>query len=64
MKPHQRLFEAEQGNLFRPKQVKPAWKTLPAEVQQEVTKLLAQMLKAHPMRRVPVRNDESEVQHD
>jgi hypothetical protein len=41
-----------QLGLFHPPRKNPKWQTLPAEVRQTVTKLLAQMLRQHHAERL------------
>lgn len=58
-------FEAEQANLFHPRRVRPEWEALPVEAREEVTKLLARVLKAHRARHAaPAGGAEPEVQDD
>ncbi len=60
-----RQFEAAQANLFHPRRVRPAWSSLPVETREEVTKLVARMLKQERARRVaPASATEGEVQNE
>ena len=43
---------ADQLNLFHPRPTVPKWHTLPAKVQQRVTRLLAQLLREHVTQRI------------
>jgi hypothetical protein len=52
-------LETQQGNLFHPQRERPAWKTLPAEARNELTRLVARMLNEHQRRDV-----EQEVEHE
>lgn len=58
-------FEAEQANLFHPRRVRPEWEALPVETREEVTKLVARMLRGHQARRAaPAVVGQTEVPHD
>lgn len=58
-------FKAEQANLFHPRRVRPEWEVLPIEAREEVTKLVARMLRAYQARHAaPSNRSEWEVQHD
>lgn len=43
-----------QLSLFHPPQPRPAWRTLPKEVRQSATRLLARLLRQHQAACVPV----------
>lgn len=55
-------YVTEQANLFHRKRSRPAWEALPLESREEVTKRVAQMLRAHQARQVA--SADAEVQHD
>ena len=58
-------FEAVQANLFHPRRVRPEWPALPVERREEVTKLVARMLRAHQARHAaPSVTGGAEVPHD
>ena len=58
-------FEVQQANLFDPRRVRPEWEALPAETREEVTKLLARMLKALQVRHAARPGTaEMEMQHE
>lgn len=59
-----RRREIEQGHLFHPGQVRPAWEALPVETRTEVTRVLAQMLSAYQARHDAGSGATEEVQHD
>ena len=44
----------EQLSLFEPPRVRPRWKDLPCAIRREVVALMAQMLRDHWIRRLPV----------
>ncbi len=54
----------QQGHLFHPKRVRPAWETLPVETRMEVTKLVARMLSAYRERHAAASGAAEEVQDD
>ncbi len=47
----------EQLELFQPPRIRPAWRTLPTDVRQTVTRLLARILHDHHAR--PLRKQKS-----
>lgn len=55
-------FEVEQVNLFHPRRVRPAWMELPRETCEEVTRLVARMLRNYQARHVA--GGDEEVRHD
>jgi len=45
-----RPLPTEQPELFRPRPKRPCWRTLPAEVRQQVLVELARLFRNHPIR--------------
>jgi len=50
LKPPQRAIQLIQLTLFRPSRNEPSWEAVPIEVQQQVLRLLARMLRNHVAR--------------
>jgi hypothetical protein len=57
-------FESEQTNLFHPKRVRPAWRTLPMETREQVTKLVARLLRLSACEAGHTGSADAEVEHD
>ena len=59
-------YGTQQGHLFHPEGVRPAWESLPVETRMEVTKLVARMLSAYQTRHAaaPGGRAAKEARHD
>jgi hypothetical protein len=57
-------FEAEQANLLHPRRVRPAWEALPVDAREQVTKLLARMLRAYQVSHAAPAGETEEGNHD
>ncbi|MCK4305779.1 MAG: hypothetical protein KAY24_16195 [Candidatus Eisenbacteria sp.] len=59
MKRHLSCRRTDQLGLFRPPPRTPAWRTLPREIKQRTTTLLAQMLREHRAERLASKGKEA-----